>query len=306
MVSVSDVMVAVLLSLTPSSLKKGLFELITVVAVTPPLPVTTGFTVRAIVVVRVSVPLVPVMVTVAFPVVAVPDAVKVNALVPVVEAGLNAAVTPAGIPLALSVTLPVNPPVEVTVIVLAAVAPCTTVTLAGLAESEKFGVLLTTVREIGVVWTSVPLVPVTVTVVTPTVAVLDAVNVMVLPLSVAVTPVGGVLTLKVTVPVNPLRGVTVIVLDAAAPPWTTETLGGFADSEKSGWLVTMSVMVVLCVSPPLTPVMVTVNAPLGAVADAVKVSVLVPVVDCGLKVAVTPVGTPLALSDTLPVNPPPA
>src|SRR5258707_3846508 len=130
MVSESDVMAVVLLILTPSSLKKGLFELITVVAVTPPLPVTIGFTLRVMDVLRVSVPLVPVMVTVALPVVAVLDAVKVSALVAVVGFELNAAVTPVGKPLALSVTAPVNPPVGITVIVLAAVAPCTTVTLA--------------------------------------------------------------------------------------------------------------------------------------------------------------------------------
>jgi len=134
------------------------------------------------------------------------------------------------------------------------------------------------------------------------VAVLEAVNVITLPLRVAVTPDGVAPTLKATVPVNPPRGVTVIVLEADGPPCVIETLAGLADSEKSGWVVTVSVRVVLCVRFPLTPVTVTVNAPLGAVADAVNVSVLVPVVDCGAKVAVTPVGTPLALRATLPVK----
>lgn len=46
-------------------------------------------------------------------------------------------------------------------------------------------------------------------------------------------------------------------------------------------------------------------APAAAVLDAVKVSVLVPVVkEVGLKLAVTPVGNPLALNATLLVNPP--
>jgi len=40
------------------------------------------------------------------------------------------------------------------------------------------------------------------------------------------------------------------------------------------------------------------------VLEAVKVSVLVPVVEVGLKLAVTPEGKPLALRATLPVNPP--
>jgi len=216
-----DVMAPVLVILTPSSLKKGLFELMIVLTVTPPLPVTAGFTVRAMVVVRVSVPLVPVTVTVALPVVAAADAVKVSVLVPVVGFVLNAAVTPVGTPLALSVTLPVNPPVGTTVMVLLAAAPpCTTVKLAGLGDSVKLGVLLITVRLIVVVWTSAPLVPVIVTVAgtAVAVAVLDAVNVTTLPLRVAVTPVGSGPTLKVTVPVNPPDGVTVIVLDAAGPP----------------------------------------------------------------------------------------
>jgi hypothetical protein len=147
----------------------------------------------------------------------------------------NAAVTPVGNPLALNVTLPVKPPDGVTVIVLVPAAPpCVMETVAGLADSAKLGVLLITVSVIGVVRTSVPLVPVTVTVAVPTVALVEARNEMTLPLIVAVTPVGSVPTLKVTVPVNPPDGVTVIVVDAAAPPCVIETFVGFADSEKFG------------------------------------------------------------------------
>jgi hypothetical protein len=152
MVSDRAVMGLVLASLTPSSLKKGLFELITVVGVTPPVPLTAGFTVRAIVVLCVSVPLVPVMVTVAGPVVAVLDAVKLSTLVAVAGFVLNAAVTPAGNPPALSVTPPVNPPDGVTVIVLVPAAPpCVIETIAGLADNAKLGVLLITVSAIDVV-----------------------------------------------------------------------------------------------------------------------------------------------------------
>jgi len=61
--------------------------------------------------------------------------------------------------------------------------------------------------------------------------------------------------------------------------------------------------VAVCVSEPLVPVTVTVAAPVAAVAEAVKVRVLVPVVDVGLKLAVTPLGKPLALRATLPVKP---
>lgn len=52
----------------------------------------------------------PVMVTVALPVVAVPVAVRVRVLVPVVLAGLNDALTPAGRPDAEKLTLPLKPP----------------------------------------------------------------------------------------------------------------------------------------------------------------------------------------------------
>jgi hypothetical protein len=64
------------------------------------------------------------MVTVAGPSVAVAEAVKVTVLlVPVVEAGLKLAVTPAGKPLAPNATALENPPVRVIVITLDAFAP---------------------------------------------------------------------------------------------------------------------------------------------------------------------------------------
>ncbi len=85
--------------------------------------VAEELTVRASVVVAVRLPEVPVMVTVDVPVVAVALAVRVSTLVPVVGFVPNAAVTPLGRPDAASVTLPVNPPTSVTVIVLRAAAP---------------------------------------------------------------------------------------------------------------------------------------------------------------------------------------
>ena len=96
-------------------------------------------TVRAMVVLWVSVPEVPVIVTVAAPVVAVALAVKVRTLVEVVGLVPKLAVTPAGRPEAESETLPVKPPEGVTVMVLLPLLPCVTVKLAGEAESEKFG-----------------------------------------------------------------------------------------------------------------------------------------------------------------------
>jgi hypothetical protein len=108
------------------------------VSVTPPLPMTTGFTVTTSVTVCVSVPLLPVTVRLAVPAVAVPDAARVSVLTAVVEAGLKLAVTPTGRPLTLSATLPVNPPLGVILMVLLAVPPCVTVTL--VADKEKSGV----------------------------------------------------------------------------------------------------------------------------------------------------------------------
>ena len=84
-------------------------------------------------------PLVPVTVTVADPVVAVVEAVKVRVLVPVVDAGLKLAVTPAGKPLAARATVPLKPFSGLTVMVLLPDAPWVTERLVGLADSEKSG-----------------------------------------------------------------------------------------------------------------------------------------------------------------------
>ncbi len=87
--------------------------------------VTVGaaLTVRATVVDAVKLPEVPVIVTVAAPMVTVLLAVSVITLEPVVGLVAKAAVTPLGRPDAARVTLPVNPPVSVTVIVSVALLP---------------------------------------------------------------------------------------------------------------------------------------------------------------------------------------
>jgi len=84
-----------------------------------------------VVVTGVSVPEVPVMVIVDVPLAAVAATVNVSTLVPVVELGTNAAVTPVGRPEEARVTLPVNPLLSVTVMVLFPVAPGATVRAAG-------------------------------------------------------------------------------------------------------------------------------------------------------------------------------
>lgn len=89
----------------------------------------SAVTIRLRVALSVVEPLVPVTVTVAVPTVAVAEAVNVSVLPadPVTEVGLKAAVTPAGRPLALKVTVPVKPLKGDTVTLLVAVVPCMTV-----------------------------------------------------------------------------------------------------------------------------------------------------------------------------------
>ncbi len=66
-----------------------------------------------------------------------------------------------------------------------------------------------------------------------------------------------------------------------------------------------SVTVVEWVVVPLVPLMVSVTGFFGALLAAVIVKVEVPdvVMDAGLKVAVTRLGTPLTVRFTVPVNP---
>jgi hypothetical protein len=61
-------------------------------------------------------------------------------------------------------------------------------------------------------------------------------------------------------------------------------------------------MVLVEVSEPEVPVMVTVNVPTVAVLLAVSVSTLELLEEAGINEAVTPLGSPVAASDTLPVN----
>lgn len=102
--------------------------------------VTDEFTVRARVVFAVKLPEVPVIVTVADPVVAVLLAVSVSRLVPVVGFVPNVAVTPLGRPDAARFTLPENPFRSLTVMVLVPLPPCVIVKLLGESDKVKLGV----------------------------------------------------------------------------------------------------------------------------------------------------------------------
>ncbi len=95
----------------------------------------TEVTVRFSVVELTKPPDAPVMVTVTVPVVAVLLAVSVNVLVLAVLLGFNDAVTPPGRPDTDKLTLLLNPPCGVTVMVLAPLVPCGMDKLVGDAES---------------------------------------------------------------------------------------------------------------------------------------------------------------------------
>jgi hypothetical protein len=231
-----------------------------------------ALTVSAMAVVAVRVPEVPVIVTVGVPTVAVLLAVSVSTLVPVVGLVPNTAVTPLGRPDATRVTLPVNPPRSVTVMVSVAVLPWVTERLVGDAARVKPGVTFV-VTVIPKLADSVRVleVPVMVTGEVPTGAVLLAVNVNTqLPLPVmgaqpdAVTPLGMPVTVPiVTVPVNPPVSVTVIV-SAAVPPWAIDRVAGEAESAKppvcEGPMV-RAMVVVAGISAPEVPVIVIVVLP---------------------------------------------
>jgi hypothetical protein len=190
----------------------------------------------------------PVMVTVAAPVAAVEDAVSVSVEVVLPFAGgvtglvENAAVTPLGSPLALSVVAESNPFWLVMVIVLVPLLPCVMVSELGDAPMVKVGdAAAFTVSETVVVAVKLPDVPVIVTVAVPVVAVLLAVRVSVLVevvgfvLNAAVTPLGKPEAASVTLPENPPKSVTVMVLVPPAPPCVMVTLLGDAESVKLGF-----------------------------------------------------------------------
>lgn len=174
----------------------------------------------------VSVPDVPLMVTVEVPAVAVALAVSVNTLELVDDAGLNEAVTPLGKLVAVNNTLPLNPFRSVTLIVSVAVEPWVTDRVVAEGARVKLCVELVTVSTMLVFAVVLPEVPVIVTVAGPTVAALLAVKVRALvavPIfcalvavtglvaKAAVTPVGRPDAAKVTVLVVQPKSATVIV-----------------------------------------------------------------------------------------------
>ena len=170
-------------------------------------------TVKAIMVLAVRLPEIPLIVTVDVPGVAALLALSVSTLLPVVGLVANTAVTPPGSPEAASVTLRVNPYWPLTVMVGFPDAPWATVREVGEALKVNVGGGVT-VSESVVVAVKVPEVPLTVTVAVPVVAELLAVSLSTLLPVVglvpndAVTPLGKPDAASVTLPVTPFCLVT--------------------------------------------------------------------------------------------------
>ena len=209
-------------------------------------------TVSAMLALWVNAPDVPVTVTVAAPTVAPAEAVNVSVEVALPLAGgvtglvENAAVTPAGSPLALNVVAALKLFWLVMVTVLALFPPCVTVTEAGDRPMVKFGVAAAfTVRLSVALCVVEPDVPVIVTVAVPVVADAEAVSVSVeetLPPdagvtgfgeNAAVTPAGRPLALSVVAAWKPFKLEIVTVL-APLDPCVTDKEDGESAMLKSG------------------------------------------------------------------------
>lgn len=286
----------------PASLPPGLDESVTVTQT---------------LVVPVMFPLAPWIWTSFVPRVAVLAAVKVAVLGddPEVEAGAKATLTPLGAPEALRETLPVKPPSASTDTLAVALPPRRTMMLAGEGDSENpaappedFTVRATVVD---LLMLGLELVPTIVTVALPAGAVDKALKVTVLlpevdgGLKLAETPSGRFWALSETLPEKPPEAFTVMV-EVPVAPRSMETLAGEAESEKLGDPVafTVSSSVFVWLRPPEVPVMVTVAVPVVAEDEAPSVRVLWLSVEVGEKVAVTPLGNPVAFKVTAPLKPP--
>lgn len=202
---------------------------------------------------------VPWIVIVEVPVVAALLAVRVSRLLPVVGLVANAAVTPLGIPEAVRVTAPVNPPTSVTLMV--SVPPASKPILSVDAEGASVKLpVVAAVIVIGMVMDLVVVPEVTVTVIeyVPSVAVALAFRVITKVVLVglvteAETPDGRPVREIVGVPVAPVT----VMVQVAEPPCCRVNPPP-QDAEILKPAVTVSAIVVVEVREPELPVMVTV------------------------------------------------
>jgi hypothetical protein len=163
--------------------------------------------------------------------------------------------------------------------------------------------------------TPVPL-PVTVMLLTPVEAVVDAerVSVDVVPvtfagLNVAVTPTGRPVAARVTVPPKPPKRAMVTVTGTLVPRCTLSTLELSPSVKLPAGAETVSAIAAVCVVTPVALALIaTVEVPGGAVLEAVSVSVdvvPVPVTLAGLNVIVTPCGKIVAIPRLIAPEKPP-
>jgi hypothetical protein len=122
-----------------------------------------------------------------------------------------------------------------------------------------------------------------------------------------VAPVGNPLTLNATVPLKLFTDSTLAV-KFAEPGSTMLSELGVAENAKSGTgavAATTSVTPTVCCKVPVAPLTVTVELPMGVL--AVVVTVIVDVPEAlrvgGEKLTVAPLGNPVALNVTVPLNP---
>ena len=118
--------------------------------------------------------------------------------------------------------------------------------------------------------------------------------------NVTVKPEGKPDAASAILPVNPPVSVTVIVPEAE--PQSGTEVGGKIASEKPPAVTVRLIVVVTGFSVPDVPVMVIGYVPATVVEAAVKVATLEVVEEVGLNATLTPVGWPVSVSATLPVN----
>jgi hypothetical protein len=128
-----------------------------------------------------------------------------------------------------------------------------------------------------------------------------------LELSVAVAPDGAPLTLSATAPLKPFNAPTFTV-EVALLPAVIVMEAGDADTVKSGGCctgLTVNDTAAVCNRAPLVPVMVSVEVlwPMELPVLMVIVVVPEPVTVGGVKLGVAPLGKPLTLGVTVPLNP---
>jgi len=120
--------------------------------------------------------------------------------------------------------------------------------------------------------------------------------------------VGSPLIATVTIPVKPLTGAAFTLICCPAPPATSVTIAGVEVSEKSATgaaTETVTATVAEWLRVPEVPVKVIVALPAAAVEAAVSV-IFCAVPGAKVSVAglvVTPVGSPLIATVTIPVKP---